>query len=97
MTVHNPMPFELKVSNVVGNGLQAVNGFSLTFISKLVGVESGKFLFCNILFHLLQSLLSEGVDYECYPTSLSLPAESGPFPVKVMGTPKSTGRLTIHG
>ena len=45
----------------------------------------------------LQSLLCEGVDYECYPTSLSLPAESGPFPVKVMGTPKSAGKLTIHG
>ncbi len=37
------------------------------------------------------------MDYECYPTSLSLPAESGPFPVKVMGTPKSAGTLTVHG
>ena len=39
MTVHNPMPFELKVSNVVSNGLQVVNAFSLMFISKLVDLE----------------------------------------------------------
>ena len=71
--------------------------FPFRFICMLVNAESRNFLFCNIFFHLFQSLLCEGVDYECYPTSLSLPAESGPFPVKVMGTPKSTGRLTIHG
>ena len=51
----------------------------------------------TIAFVCFQSLLIEGVDYECYSTCLSLPAESGPYPVKVMGTPKSTGKLVVHG
>ena len=50
MTVHNPMPFELKVSNVVSDVYRLFDVFfSLSFICMLVDAESGNFLFCNIL------------------------------------------------
>ena len=44
-----------------------------------------------------QGLMTEGTEFESYPTSLTLPAESGPFPVKIMGLPKKPGQLTVIG
>ncbi|ELU16047.1 hypothetical protein CAPTEDRAFT_114828 [Capitella teleta] len=42
-------------------------------------------------------LLTEGIKFESYPSSLSLPAESGPFHVKLTGVPKESGSLVVHG
>lgn len=43
------------------------------------------------------SLLVEGVPFECFPSSLELPAESSPYPVKLLGTPGAAGELRILG
>ncbi|XP_064652113.1 trafficking protein particle complex subunit 9-like isoform X2 [Lineus longissimus] len=42
-------------------------------------------------------LLTEGVEFESYPANLSLPAESGPYPVKILCTPKGSGQLNVIG
>ena len=44
-----------------------------------------------------QGLLTEGPQFESYPSSLSLPAESGAVHVKLTGVPKEAGLLTIQG
>ncbi|XP_013391061.1 trafficking protein particle complex subunit 9 [Lingula anatina] len=59
LQVFNPMPYELKVSNV--------------------------------------ALLTDGVDFVSHPSSMSLQANSGPYVVKVLGTPKGAGQLNITG
>lgn len=45
----------------------------------------------------LQGLLPDGIAFETFPASLSLPAESGPYPVNLLGTPRSAGELIILG
>ena len=39
----------------------------------------------------------EGVEFEPYPTCLSLPAKAGPHAVILLGIPKSVGSLRITG
>ncbi|RWS10654.1 trafficking protein particle complex subunit 9-like isoform X1 [Dinothrombium tinctorium] len=43
------------------------------------------------------SLMTDGIAFETYPTSLTLPPESGPFPVQLTGTPRASGKLDILG
>ncbi|KAA0710000.1 Trafficking protein particle complex subunit 9 NIK- and IKBKB-binding protein [Triplophysa tibetana] len=43
------------------------------------------------------SLLTSGVDFEALPAALSLPAESGLYPVTLVGVPRTTGNITISG
>ncbi|XP_029835060.2 protein brunelleschi isoform X1 [Ixodes scapularis] len=43
------------------------------------------------------SLLVDGLPFECFPSSLELPPESSPYPVKLLGTPRGTGDLHILG
>ncbi|GAB6019419.1 hypothetical protein CHUAL_001000 [Chamberlinius hualienensis] len=59
LQVYNPLPFELRVTNM--------------------------------------GLLPDGIAFETFPACLSLPAESGPFPVNLLGTPRSTGELLLLG
>lgn len=59
LQVYNPLPFELRVTNM--------------------------------------GLLPDGIAFETFPTCLSLPPESGPHPVNLLGTPRSTGELFILG
>ncbi|XP_051526754.1 trafficking protein particle complex subunit 9-like isoform X2 [Myxocyprinus asiaticus] len=42
-------------------------------------------------------LLTSGVDFESLPAALSLPAESGLYPVTLVGVPRTTGNITING
>ena len=42
-------------------------------------------------------LLSEGVELETFPSSPTIPAESGPYPVKITSKPTSSGELTVLG
>ncbi|KAI7798554.1 putative trafficking protein particle complex subunit 9 [Triplophysa rosa] len=42
-------------------------------------------------------LLTSGVDFESLPAALSLPAESGLYPVTLVGVPRTTGNITISG
>ncbi|KAL3887835.1 hypothetical protein ACJMK2_000227, partial [Sinanodonta woodiana] len=42
-------------------------------------------------------LLTEGVDLEICPSSVTIPAESGPQLVKIIARPTSSGHLTING
>ncbi|CAM1328735.1 TRAPPC9 (predicted) [Pycnogonum litorale] len=42
-------------------------------------------------------LMADGIAFETFPSCLSLPPESGPFPVNLLGTPRSTGELIILG
>ena len=44
-----------------------------------------------------QGLMTEGCQFESYPASLTLPAESGPFQVKVTGNASESGELSILG
>ncbi|XP_044540410.1 trafficking protein particle complex subunit 9 [Gracilinanus agilis] len=41
-------------------------------------------------------LLTSGVEFESLPAALSLPAESGLYPVTLVGVPQSTGQITIN-
>lgn len=42
-------------------------------------------------------LLTSGVDFESLPAALSLPAESGLYPVTLVGVPQTTGTITVNG
>nr|XP_033789554.1 trafficking protein particle complex subunit 9 isoform X3 [Geotrypetes seraphini]XP_033789555.1 trafficking protein particle complex subunit 9 isoform X3 [Geotrypetes seraphini]XP_033789556.1 trafficking protein particle complex subunit 9 isoform X3 [Geotrypetes seraphini]XP_033789557.1 trafficking protein particle complex subunit 9 isoform X3 [Geotrypetes seraphini] len=42
-------------------------------------------------------LLTSGVDFESLPAALSLPAESGLYPVTLVGVPRTTGQIAING
>lgn len=38
-----------------------------------------------------------GVEFESLPAALSLPAESGLYPVTLVGVPQTTGMITVNG
>ncbi|GFS33195.1 trafficking protein particle complex subunit 9 [Trichonephila inaurata madagascariensis] len=59
LQVFNPLPFELKVTNM--------------------------------------SILADDIPFENFPACLSLPAESGPYPVTLHGSPIGSGKLQILG
>uniref|UniRef100_A0A8C4TRN8 Trafficking protein particle complex 9 n=1 Tax=Falco tinnunculus TaxID=100819 RepID=A0A8C4TRN8_FALTI len=42
-------------------------------------------------------LLTTGVEFESLPAALSLPAESGLYPVTLVGVPQTTGQITVNG
>ncbi|KAI5100868.1 trafficking protein particle complex subunit 9 isoform X1, partial [Silurus meridionalis] len=42
-------------------------------------------------------LLTSGVDFESLPAALSLPAESGLYPVTLVGVPRTAGTITVVG
>ncbi|XP_051991996.1 trafficking protein particle complex subunit 9-like isoform X2 [Xyrauchen texanus] len=42
-------------------------------------------------------LLTSGVDFESLPAALSLPAESGLYPVTLVGVPRTAGNITVNG
>uniref|UniRef100_A0A8C6NFM8 Uncharacterized protein n=1 Tax=Melopsittacus undulatus TaxID=13146 RepID=A0A8C6NFM8_MELUD len=42
-------------------------------------------------------LLTTGVEFEPLPAALSLPAESGLYPVTLVGVPQTTGQITVNG
>ncbi|NP_001135612.1 trafficking protein particle complex subunit 9 [Xenopus tropicalis] len=42
-------------------------------------------------------LLTSGVEFEYLPAALSLPAESGLYPVTLVGVPRTTGQITVNG
>ncbi len=44
-----------------------------------------------------QGLVTSGVDFESLPAALSLPAESGLYPVTLVGVPRTAGNITING
>lgn len=48
----------------------------------------------NVFF---QGLLTTGVEFESLPAALSLPAESGLYPVTLVGVPQTTGQITVNG
>lgn len=50
-----------------------------------------------MLLHFLQGLLTSGVEFESLPAALSLPAESGLYPVTLVGVPQTTGMITVNG
>lgn len=50
-----------------------------------------------MLYNFFQGLLTTGVEFESLPAALSLPAESGLYPVTLVGVPQTTGQITING
>ncbi|XP_069588054.1 trafficking protein particle complex subunit 9 [Ranitomeya imitator] len=42
-------------------------------------------------------LLTSGVEFESLPAALSLPAESGLYPVTLVGVPRTTGQISVNG
>uniref|UniRef100_A0A8C6NZ96 Trafficking protein particle complex subunit 9 n=1 Tax=Nothobranchius furzeri TaxID=105023 RepID=A0A8C6NZ96_NOTFU len=42
-------------------------------------------------------LLTSGVQFESLPAALSLPAESGLYPVTLVGVPRTAGNITVNG
>uniref|UniRef100_A0A8C8ICV9 Trafficking protein particle complex subunit 9 n=1 Tax=Oncorhynchus tshawytscha TaxID=74940 RepID=A0A8C8ICV9_ONCTS len=42
-------------------------------------------------------LLTSGVEFEALPAALSLPAESGLYPVTLVGVPRTAGNITVNG
>lgn len=44
-----------------------------------------------------QGLLTSGVEFESLPAALSLPAESGLYPVTLVGVPRTSGNITVNG
>lgn len=51
----------------------------------------------TVFLHFLQGLLTSGVEFESLPAALSLPAESGLYPVTLVGVPQTTGTITVNG
>ncbi|KAI4795771.1 hypothetical protein KUCAC02_029663 [Chaenocephalus aceratus] len=68
LMVYNPMPYELRVENMV----------EVRKTSK-------------------EGLLTSGVEFESLPAALSLPAESGLYPVTLVGVPRTAGNITVNG
>ena len=52
---------------------------------------------CSIDLLFLQILCVEGVEFEPFPTGLSLPPKAGPHTVILLGIPHSAGQLRING
>uniref|UniRef100_A0A669DE78 Trafficking protein particle complex subunit 9 n=1 Tax=Oreochromis niloticus TaxID=8128 RepID=A0A669DE78_ORENI len=44
-----------------------------------------------------RGLLTSGVEFESLPAALSLPAESGLYPVTLVGVPRTAGNITVNG
>ncbi|XP_064836227.1 trafficking protein particle complex subunit 9-like isoform X2 [Oncorhynchus masou masou] len=42
-------------------------------------------------------LLTSGVEFEALPAALSLPAESGLYPVTLVGVPRTAGNINVNG
>ncbi|XP_051926275.1 trafficking protein particle complex subunit 9 isoform X3 [Hippocampus zosterae] len=42
-------------------------------------------------------LLTSGVEFESLPAGLSLPAESGLYPVTLVGVPRTSGNISVNG
>ncbi|KAK9527239.1 hypothetical protein VZT92_015892 [Zoarces viviparus] len=42
-------------------------------------------------------LLTSGVEFESLPAALTLPAESGLYPVTLVGVPRTAGNITVNG
>ncbi|XP_061885324.1 trafficking protein particle complex subunit 9 isoform X1 [Entelurus aequoreus] len=42
-------------------------------------------------------LMTSGVEFESLPAALSLPAESGLYPVTLVGVPRTAGNITVNG
>ncbi|XP_029447934.1 trafficking protein particle complex subunit 9 isoform X2 [Rhinatrema bivittatum] len=42
-------------------------------------------------------LMTSGVEFESLPAALSLPAESGLYPVTLVGVPRTTGQIAVNG
>lgn len=59
-------------------------------LSQLAGV----LIYC---FTIIQGLLTSGVEFESLPAALSLPAESGLYPVTLVGVPRTAGNITVNG
>uniref|UniRef100_A0A3Q1I576 Trafficking protein particle complex 9 n=1 Tax=Anabas testudineus TaxID=64144 RepID=A0A3Q1I576_ANATE len=58
------------------------------------------FLLVITSYHMLcciQGLLTSGVEFESLPAALSLPAESGLYPVTLVGVPRTAGNITVNG
>lgn len=49
------------------------------------------------VFSCFQGLLTSGVEFESLPAALSLPAESGLYPVTLVGVPRTAGNITVNG
>lgn len=63
-----------------------------------MGVHHGSGLsLLTVLLRFLQGLLTSGVEFESLPAALSLPAESGLYPVTLVGVPQTTGMITVNG
>lgn len=80
----NPLPFELKVSDMVRQ-IFYLHSVCIILILNLY------FIFVS------QRLLTSGIVFESIPTSISMPAESGPHQCKLSGIPKEVGDLEILG
>lgn len=65
----------------------AVGTYSLFWPVRLLSID--------LLF--LQILCVEGVEFEPFPTGLSLPPKAGPHTVILLGIPHSAGQLRING
>ncbi|GCB65765.1 hypothetical protein scyTo_0000464 [Scyliorhinus torazame] len=46
---------------------------------------------------ILEGLLVTGVEFESLPAALSLPAESGLYPVTLVGVPHTAGQISVNG
>lgn len=53
--------------------------------------------FICVIWLFFQGLLTTGVEFESLPAALSLPAESGLYPVTLVGVPQTTGQITVNG
>lgn len=79
----NPLPFELKVSNMVSVGCN---------------IKVGQCFVCvKLCFYFSQRLLASDVVFESIPSSIVLPADSGPHTISLEGVPKEVGELEIQG
>lgn len=74
-----------------------------------INLEKVQFLYCTdwlfifmknkslVVLMSVQGLLTSGVEFESLPAALSLPAESGLYPVTLVGVPRTSGNITVNG
>ncbi|KAJ7410196.1 Trafficking protein particle complex subunit 9 [Willisornis vidua] len=90
LMVYNPMPFELRVENMyLTTWYKSMFSMKTDFESRVALTEEWLALGLG--------LLTAGVEFESLPAALSLPAESGLYPVTLVGVPQTTGQITVNG
>uniref|UniRef100_A0A8C1GSN4 Trafficking protein particle complex 9 n=1 Tax=Cyprinus carpio TaxID=7962 RepID=A0A8C1GSN4_CYPCA len=86
-----------KVKGLLGQGMSSASPFIYSPITMHSRGDERSKKIGEYLHVSKMSIYSSSVDFESLPAALSLPAESGLYPVTLVGVPRTAGNITING